>query len=241
MKNNKFPKWLHCLPVLLLALILAVMPLTMAAPAYADVLSGGVSDTGVVLVDGGTPLCNLPYFVRARTPQLFIPIIYADGNEYFFKAVFITGFFGLAFPCSLSGSVFSASYCFVSVSDPVLFSPDVSFYNVNWSEFVSYEGDYFSVDIGLAEFAYLNGQVNFTSSEQFEFYPLEIIYPAYGGVLSVFTGVANFLSGAVQNISTMFWTAESGMTVLGYLAVASLALAVILLIFYLIAGWLKFH
>ena len=58
---------------------------------------------------------------------------------------------------------------------------------------------------------------------------------------AVFSGVGSWLSGAVHNISTMFWTAESGMTVLGYLAVASLALAVILLIFYLIAGWLKFH
>lgn len=61
------------------------------------------------------------------------------------------------------------------------------------------------------------------------------------GILSVFSGVGSWLSGAVQNISTMFWTAESGMSVLGYLAVASLALAVILLVFYLIAGWLKFH
>lgn len=67
-----------------------------------------------------------------------------------------------------------------------------------------------------------------------------IKYPSVS-ILSVFSGVGSWLGGAVQNISTMFWTAESGMTVLGYLAVASLALAVILLIFFLIAGWLKFH
>lgn len=65
-----------------------------------------------------------------------------------------------------------------------------------------------------------------------------VVFP---GVLTVFSGVGSWLSGAVKSISTMFWTAESGMTVLGYLAVASLAVAVILLIFYLIAGWLKFH
>lgn len=70
-------------------------------------------------------------------------------------------------------------------------------------------------------------------------------FPAYSlsspGVLSVFSGVSSWLGGAVNNMITMFYSAESGLTVLGVLAVASLAFAFILLLIYLIAGWLKFR
>ena len=59
-------------------------------------------------------------------------------------------------------------------------------------------------------------------------------------VLSVFSGVGSWLAGAVSSMTTMFWTAEGGLSVLGVLTVAALALAFVLLLIWLIAGWLKF-
>lgn len=59
-------------------------------------------------------------------------------------------------------------------------------------------------------------------------------------VLSVFSGVGSWLAGAVNNMVSMFWTAEGGLSVLGVLAVASLAIAFIVLLIYLLAGWMKF-
>lgn len=60
------------------------------------------------------------------------------------------------------------------------------------------------------------------------------------GVFSVFSGVSTWLAGAVNNMVSMFWTAEGGLSVLGVLAVASLAIAFIILLIYLLAGWMKF-
>lgn len=59
-------------------------------------------------------------------------------------------------------------------------------------------------------------------------------------ILAVFTGVGSWLSSTVGDMTTMFWTAESGLSVLGVLAVASLAVAFVVLLIYLLAGWIKF-
>ena len=62
----------------------------------------------------------------------------------------------------------------------------------------------------------------------------------FAGIFSVFSGVACWLAASFGNVSTIFWTADGGVTVLGVLVVASLAISVILLLVALVAGWLKF-
>lgn len=60
-------------------------------------------------------------------------------------------------------------------------------------------------------------------------------------VLDVFTGIGEWLSGAVTQLQPMFWVAETGLTFLGTLAVAGLAFAVIFLIIGLIQNFLHFR
>lgn len=60
-------------------------------------------------------------------------------------------------------------------------------------------------------------------------------------VLGVFTEVGEWFSTAVGNLTPMFYTAENGLTFLGTLAVAGLAVAVILLVLAYIAQFLHFR
>lgn len=247
MKKKSVLKWLHRLPVLLLAMILAVMPVTMAAPARADVLTG--SDIYIpgysflmesVFTDGLHETVRL--YVQNPSPDLLsgydfnvlvfdYPNVNADnvptpGYYVFCGAgahvdgdVLVPGYPNCMFKAILRQEMRDGILCIFL---------DLDYQNTSSSVF----GFYFP-----GSYLYSYG----TPVSDNRSRPFALTYERPGGVLSVFSGVASFMSGALQSATTMFWTAESGMTVLGYLAVASLSLAVILLIFYLIAGWLKFH
>lgn len=225
MKNKNFPKLLHRLPVLLLALILAVMPLTMAAPAHADVLTGSFYLSGLGFDFRVSPILDnmvLVYYEDYAGPM----IAYLASEESF----------QLTYDYTSPGTTSS----FVSVSgfngyrgSKVLREPIVSPIIIDYVVPVSNADLTYRKIYGVLVY----GDVTYAGNITFPVIELR----SDPGVLDIFSGVGAWLSGAVQNIFTMFWTAESGMSVLGYLAVASLALAVILLIFYLIAGWLKFH
>jgi uncharacterized membrane protein len=60
-------------------------------------------------------------------------------------------------------------------------------------------------------------------------------------ILEVFTSVATWLTSSVQSVIPMFYEAETGLTFLGVLAVAGLAISVSLLLLNLIKGFLRFQ
>lgn len=60
-------------------------------------------------------------------------------------------------------------------------------------------------------------------------------------IFGVFTSVGEWIVEIVPQLLTMFWTAESGLTILGVLAVASLAISVIFLIIGLVQNFLHFR
>lgn len=242
MKNKKFPKWLQRLPVLLLALILAVMPMTVAVPvsANSDVLTGfsvpsfvGYSYIGSVVSDGPTLHFYIPsnyflsyyaYCIAFVDDPSAVTICRSMLLSFYDDYVFLT-----------SGDIYQAQVNFDILSQ---YSDDnAQFFCYDFVSASTLQARYTPSDDSIL--VNFNGVVRETPLT-YDLMPASR-FSGGDGVLSVFSGVGDWLFGAVQNISTMFWTAETGMTVLGYLAVASLALAVILLIFYLIAGWLKFH
>lgn len=60
-------------------------------------------------------------------------------------------------------------------------------------------------------------------------------------ILEVFTSVGAWLTTAVNNITPMFYGAETGLTFMGVLAVAGLGFSVIFLIIGLIQNFLHFR
>lgn len=60
-------------------------------------------------------------------------------------------------------------------------------------------------------------------------------------ILEVFTSVGTWITTAVTNIMPMFYTAESGLTFLGVLAVAGLAFSVVFLVMGIIENFLHFR
>ena len=62
-----------------------------------------------------------------------------------------------------------------------------------------------------------------------------------GAILSVFSGVADWISEAVTALIPMFYDAETGLTFLGVLAVAGLAISVAFLIIGVIQNFLHFR
>lgn len=60
-------------------------------------------------------------------------------------------------------------------------------------------------------------------------------------IFDVFTAVGQWIVTTVPELLTMFYSAESGLTILGVLAVASLAVSVIFLIIGLIQNFLHFR
>lgn len=216
-------KWLRKVPVLLLALILATVPVLMVVPVNAS--SAILDGSGYYRVDlaGSSVIYDLPF----SNVVFFIDTAAYIDAAYLFVSddpITVNGGNGTI---TISASTLSFVWLPYGVDIPLVF--DFRGYKVQTADgpktfdhtgFVGAAGDVMGSH-GL--------------------FTVEPYFVSYSGVLDVFSGVGSWLSGAIQSATTMFWTAESGMTVLGYLAVASLALAVILLIFSLIAGWLKFH
>lgn len=60
------------------------------------------------------------------------------------------------------------------------------------------------------------------------------------GILEVFSSVGTWISTAVSDLMPMFYTAESGLTFIGVLAVAGLAFSVVFLIIGIIQRFLHF-
>jgi VIT1/CCC1 family predicted Fe2+/Mn2+ transporter len=60
-------------------------------------------------------------------------------------------------------------------------------------------------------------------------------------ILEVFTGVGTWISGAVTQLLPMFYVAETGLTLLGVLAVAGLAFSVVFLVIGIIQNFLHFR
>lgn len=60
-------------------------------------------------------------------------------------------------------------------------------------------------------------------------------------VFEVFGSIADWIPGAVTSLIPMFYTAESGLTFLGVLAVAGLAFSVVFLVIGLIQNFLHFR
>lgn len=62
-----------------------------------------------------------------------------------------------------------------------------------------------------------------------------------GAILQIFTGVATWIADAVASLVPMFYDAETGLTFLGVLAVAGLAISVAFLIIGVIQNFLHFR
>lgn len=60
-------------------------------------------------------------------------------------------------------------------------------------------------------------------------------------IFEVFTAVGEWIVGAVQALIPMFYSAESGLTFMGVLAVAGLAFSVVFLILGIIQNFLHFR
>lgn len=59
-------------------------------------------------------------------------------------------------------------------------------------------------------------------------------------MLDVFEAVASWLTSAVQNVIPMFYAEETGLTFIGILAIASLAISVAFLLINVINSYLRF-
>lgn len=60
-------------------------------------------------------------------------------------------------------------------------------------------------------------------------------------VLDVFESISTWMVTAFQSITPMFYATETGLTFLGVLAVAGLAISVILMIIGIVQGFLHFR
>lgn len=60
-------------------------------------------------------------------------------------------------------------------------------------------------------------------------------------ILEVFTGVGEWITTAVSEITPMFYATEGGLTFMGVLAVAGLAFSVVFLLIGLIQNFLHFR
>lgn len=60
-------------------------------------------------------------------------------------------------------------------------------------------------------------------------------------ILEVFTSVATWITTSVHNVIPMFYEAETGLTFLGVLAVAGLAMSVAFLLIGIVQRFLKFQ
>jgi hypothetical protein len=59
-------------------------------------------------------------------------------------------------------------------------------------------------------------------------------------ILDVFSSVGTWISEAITNLMPMFYSAESGLTIVGVLAVAGLAFSIVFLLLNVITGFLRF-
>lgn len=235
------------LPALFLALFLAFFPLMLAIPVNAD--SGVLSEPGTFFVGSADTVYGY-LNVRLSAPVIFPnAVAYVDFDQNL-ELITWPDDYDLRVSLSLVSDDFETpvyelriypwtedTFTLTRYSLPVSLSDlpsDISLYLSDESPIVTSKTSQFSTNVILP---FATEQHAFSAS----FYPLQYFSAPDVTVLSVFSGVSSWLGGAVNNMIPMFYTAESGLTVLGVLAVASLAFAFILLLLYLIAGWLNFR
>lgn len=223
-------KFIKRLPCLLLALVIAVLPLMLAVPVGAseDVLVGGNSDPMLRLPSGGDSSLFLPLPAdRYSDLSSRKVIIVYTGSVFKFYDLYSDDVTG----CNIMSNYITVSY-----------SGSYLLYTYSGGNWVYNGADSSSGTLHIDCVAY--GNVRFWTNKSLGLSGGYYFYSVPGtssvGVFSVFSGVGSWLAGAVNNMIPMFWSAEAGLTPIGVLTVCSLALAVILLLFWLIAGWLKF-
>lgn len=215
--KKQFFKWLHRLPVLLTALLILASSVSFAVPADASVLRGD----SYIYGDSGPVIARF-YGLDQFAGSSFLVGFGQEGNEIVGLA--IIGFVGInhnnhyyfhdceAYRFAELQANVVGDQIYYDFYDPISLGP--IFETLPVEEFAE------------MSFLYREGYLSPDCGWQSEL-----------GILDVSSRFTGWLFGSVSNIADMFWTAEGGLFVLGYLAVASLALAVILLIFSLIA-WL---
>lgn len=224
---KKIKKWM---PALLLALIVAIMPLLLGVPVRADVLSGVPSS---LVLDFGSFSSVL---VSDAPSSVIESIVSAPGfllvrrssGDY---AVFIDAVSRVSdnlengdYKVSVAKSSYFYSFDDTDPSDDGF---SLSFTGTHEAFFGFYV--YTDFVYGFGDF----GDSLVVSSGTFSF-------ASSGGLFSVFSGVGSWLSTFVLDFTEMFFV-DGALTFLGILVVAGFALAVILLLVILIAGWLKFR
>lgn len=230
------------LPALLMALIIAVMPVLMAVPASAS--------SDVLVSSDSYKFGDIDVYLDILYPLSSIVLIYdSDKNAvYLYETANGVLYVAIEDTDPRSVSVYGSGTVEMSMFNVVNGSVSHDNTVINVTETLSDLSvisnrllfDYVFCGDGLLGSVYGPGDYvdgEFLPGSQ---YLVSFINRSSVGVLTVFSGVGSFLAGAVGSAITMFYTAEGGLSVLGILAVASLGLAVILLLMSLIAGWLKF-
>lgn len=59
-------------------------------------------------------------------------------------------------------------------------------------------------------------------------------------VFNVFSGIGTWFSTTIPTLLELFWNSESGLTIIGTLALCGLGIGVILKVFHLIRGFFSF-
>lgn len=68
-----------------------------------------------------------------------------------------------------------------------------------------------------------------------------MILSVVGSILEVFTEIAEWLPTAITSLIPIFWNAESGLTFMGVLACAALAVSIVFLVMGIIQRFLHFR
>lgn len=60
-------------------------------------------------------------------------------------------------------------------------------------------------------------------------------------VLGVFTSVATWLMGALEDVIALFWNTTSGLTFFGMLALIPLGISIVMMLFAIVRSYLNFR
>ena len=129
------------------------------------------------------------------------------------------------------------------VSEPFAFTPlsDYDKYGESYTEIYLPEYDYCSLSVGTWDSGYCIS-VSDSFGEMIEVFSFELFpvgsesAPASpGSIFAVFAGIGNWLAQALTDASSIFYQAESGLTLLGTLSVCGLGVAVV----FLLIGWIR--
>lgn len=129
------------------------------------------------------------------------------------------------------------------VSDPFPFTPNSDYdqYGESQTEIILSEYDYCYLSVGTWDSGYCisvsDSYGEMIEVFSFELFPVgsESVSPSPASIFVVFAGIGNWLTQALTDASSIFYQAESGLTLLGTLSVCGLAVAVV----FLLIGWIR--